>query len=117
MSLVDLIDYVPVLPEALLLVGACALMIFDLYVKHEGRGASAVFAQIVLALCAAATLYVEYWTRLHFYLFSGLVVVDHLANILKLVCYLAVSAALVYSRSYLAERGMLRGEFMSLLLF
>jgi NADH-quinone oxidoreductase subunit N len=117
MSLLDLIDYVPVLPEALLLLGACALMIFDLYVKHEGRGASAVFAQIVLALCAVATLYVEYWTRVHFYLFNGLFVVDHLANILKLVCYLAVSAALVYSRPYLVERGMLRGEFMSLLLF
>src|SRR5918912_1740769 len=92
-------------------------MIFDLYVKHEGRGASAVFAQVVLALCALATLFVEYGTREHLYLFNGLFVVDHLANLLKLVCYLAVSAALVYSRSYLFERAMLRGEFMSLLLF
>jgi NADH-quinone oxidoreductase subunit N len=116
-SLLDLLDYVPVLPEVLLLVGACALMIFDLYVKHEGRGASAVFAQIVLLVCALATLYIDYWTRQHFYLFNRLFVVDHLANLLKIVCYLAVSAAIVYSRSYLAERGMLRGEFMSLLLF
>ena len=117
MNLIVLIDHVPVLPEVLLLVGACALMIFDLYVKHEGRAASAVFAQIVLALCAAATLFVDYGTREHLYLFNGLFVVDHLANLLKLVCYLSVSAALVYSRSYLVERSMLRGEFMSLLLF
>ncbi|MFN2644868.1 MAG: NADH-quinone oxidoreductase subunit NuoN [Burkholderiales bacterium] len=113
----NLLDYVPVLPEVLLLVGACALMIFDLYVRHEGRGASAVFAQIVLALCAAATLLVDFGTLEHLYLFNGLFVVDHLANLLKLVCYLAVSAAIVYSRSYLVERGMLRGEFMSLVLF
>ncbi len=112
-----LFDHIPVLPEVLLLVGACALMIFDLYVKDEGRGASAVFAQVVLYLCAAATLFVEFGTRAHLYLFNGLFVVDHFANLLKIVCYLAVSAAIVYSRSYLHERGMLRGEFMSLLLF
>jgi NADH-quinone oxidoreductase subunit N len=112
-----LFDHLPALPEVLLLIGACALMIFDLFVKHEGRGASAVFAQIVLALCALATLLVDFGTREHLYLFNGLFVVDHLANLLKLVCYFSVSAALVYSRSYLVERGMLRGEFMSLLLF
>src|SRR5438067_6260296 len=115
--MITLIDHLPVLPEVLLLLGACGLMIFDLYVKHEGRGASAVFAQIVLALCALATLFIKFHTREHIYLFNGLFVVDHLANLLKFVCYLAVSAALVYSRSYLVERGMLRGEFMSLLLF
>src|ERR671937_1635774 len=60
---------------------------------------------------------VDYGTLQHLYLFNGLFVVDHFANLLKLVCYLAVSAALVYSRSYLFERGMLRSEFMSLLLF
>src|ERR1051325_90687 len=118
MSLVDLIDYVPVLPEALLLVGACALMIFDLYVKHEGRGASAVFAQIVLAVCALATLWVlSVSLGARYYLFNGHFVSAPLSQLLKLVCYLSVSAALVYSRSYLAEKGLLRGEFMSLLLF
>jgi len=63
MNAMLLIDHLPVLPEVLLLLGACALMIFDLYVKDEGRGASAVFAQVVLYLCAAATLFVEFGTR------------------------------------------------------
>ena len=35
----------------------------------------------------------------------------------KLVYYAAVSAALVYSRQWLVDRGLLRGEFFSLLLF
>ena len=118
MNVIAFIDHLPALPEVLLLIGACALMIFDLYVKHEGRGASAAFAQVVLALCALATLWVLYVQGAsRFYLFNGLVVIDVLSHLLKLVCYLAVSAALVYSRSYLVERGMLRGEFMSLLLF
>ena len=36
---------------------------------------------------------------------------------LKLAAYGAVSAALVYSRQYLLDRGLLRGEFLTLLLF
>jgi len=113
-----LVDHLPALPEIVLLVGACALMIFDLYVKHEGRAASAAFAQVVLYLCAAATVFVAWGSGGNKYiLFNGLFVADLMSHLLKLVCYLAVSAAIVYSRSYLAERGMLRGEFMSLLLF
>ena len=113
-----LVDHLPALPEIMLLVGACALMIFDLYVKHEGRAASAAFAQVVLYLCAAATVFVVWGSGGNKYiLFNGLFVADLMSHLLKLVCYLAVSAAIVYSRSYLADRGMLRGEFMSLLLF
>ena len=111
------LDYTPVLPEILLLVGACAVMIADLYVKDEGRRTSVVLAQILLGLCALATLVVDAGTRNRLVLFDGHFIVDHLANLLKLVCYLSVSAALVYSRSYLEERRLLRGEFISLLLF
>src|SRR5204862_6897015 len=48
---------------------------------------------------------------------NGLFVTDPLSNLLKLVCYIAVSVALVYSRSYLLERRQLRSEFLTLLLF
>jgi NADH-quinone oxidoreductase subunit N len=117
MSIYDWIDHIPVLPEVLLLLGACAVMIADLYVKDEGRRASVVMAQVVLALCALTTLFVAYGTRERLVLFNGLFVVDQMANLLKFVCYLSVSAALVYSRSYLQERKLLRGEFISLVLF
>jgi len=118
MNLTLLVNHIPAAPEVLLLVGACALMIFDLYVKHEQRGASVAFAQIVLALCALATLFVMWVARgSKFYLFGELFVADTMSHVLKLTSYLAVSVALVYSRQYLAERGQLRGEFMSLLLF
>src|SRR5438270_3321736 len=117
-NLALLIDHLPALPEMLLLVGACVVMIADLYVKHEGKRVTVAIAQVVLALCAAATLFVIWGAGgAKFYLFNGLFVADSLSHLLKLVCYLAVSVALVYSRSYLAERGMLRGEFISLLLF
>ncbi|HYL89648.1 MAG TPA: NADH-quinone oxidoreductase subunit NuoN [Burkholderiales bacterium] len=113
-----LINHIPAAPEALLLVGACALMIFDLYVKDEGRRITYVLAQVLLALCALLTLFVMIQTPDgRYYLFNGLFVADPLSNLLKLVCYLAVSVALVYSRSYMVERGLLRPEFLTLLLF
>jgi NADH-quinone oxidoreductase subunit N len=44
-------------------------------------------------------------------------VADLMANVLKLLTYIAVSFCLVYSRRYLAQRGMLRGEYFVLALF
>jgi NADH-quinone oxidoreductase subunit N len=113
-----LLDHTPALPEIVLLIGACAIMIADLYVKGADRRVTLALAQVVLGLCAAATLFVVWATPgARYYLFNGLFVADLLAHLLKLTCYLAVSAALVYSRAYLADRGQLRGEFVSLLLF
>ena len=113
-----LIDHFPASPEVVLLFGACALMIADLYVKEEGKRAVYIAAQVLLAVCALLTFYVMIVApEGRYYLFNGLFVADGLAHLLKLVCYLAVSAALVYSRSYLVEKGQLRGEFLTLLLF
>ena len=112
------VDHLPALPEAILLLGASALMIFDLYVNDARRAATLVFAQALLAACAAATLFVLWGSGgAKLLIFGGLFVADVMGHLLKLVCYLSVSAALVYSRQYLLERGLLQGEFVTLLLF
>jgi NADH-quinone oxidoreductase subunit N len=111
-------DHLPALPEALLLVGACVLMIADTYSKDERRRTSYWIAQGTLALCFLATLFVVFGSGANkYYLFNGLFVADFMSHLIKVVSYIAVSAALVYSRQYFLERGPLRGEFMSLLLF
>jgi NADH-quinone oxidoreductase subunit N len=51
------------------------------------------------------------------YLFNGLFVSDAMSNVLKLAAYAAVSTALVYARQYLLDRGLFKGEFVTLLLF
>jgi len=113
-----LVDHLPVLPEAILLVGACVLLIADLFVKDGRRRVSTWIAQSVLALCAAATLFVLWGSSGgKLYLFEGLFVADAMAHVLKLACYAAVSTTLVYSRQYLFARGLLRGEFITLMLF
>ena len=91
----DLVNHIPALPEAVVLLGACVLMLVDLYVKSERRVASFRFAQGILVVAALATLFVQ-WVNgpSKLYLFHGLFVSDAMANLLKLVCYASVWAAL-----------------------
>jgi NADH-quinone oxidoreductase subunit N len=113
-----LLDHLPALPEVLLLIGACVVMIADVYSKDERRALAYWLAQGTLALCLAATLFVVYTAgAAKYYLFNGLFVADFMSHLIKVVSYAAVSAALVYSRPWLLDRGQLRGEFISLLLF
>jgi len=117
-NVITLINHLPVLPEVVLLTGACVLLIADLYVRSEQRTGSYLLAQAILGLCALATLFVQFGTgATRLYIFNGLFVADAMANVLKLFAYGAVSAALVYSRRYLLDRGLMRGEFLTLLLF
>ncbi len=118
MNLLSLIDHIPALPEMLLLLGTCVVLIADLFVKSERRTGSFVAAQVVLLLCVIATLTIQWVSGTSkFVLFNGLFVSDVMANLLKLVAYLAVSVTLVYARQYLLDRNLMRGEFISLLLF
>ena len=118
MTLLTVLSHARALPEALLLLGACVAMIADSFVKDERRALTYWISQGTLALCAAATLFVVSQTGAEkYYLFNGLFVADFLSHLIKLVFYASVSATLVYSRQWLLDRGLLRGEFFSLLLF
>ncbi len=116
MNWIALLNHLPALPEVLLLAGTCVLMIAD--ARSADRRLGYWIAQATLLACLVATLWVlDVAEGRKYYLFSDLFVADTLSHLLKATCYLAVSTALVYSRQYLLDRGLLRGEFMSLLLF
>ncbi|MEW5864351.1 MAG: NADH-quinone oxidoreductase subunit NuoN [Pseudomonadota bacterium] len=111
-------DLLLALPEIVLLAGTCALMLADLYVRSEERWVSLALAQATVAACAAATVFVLWGTGGTLaHAFGGLYVADVLGHVLKLAACAAVSVALVYSRRYMRDRGLLRGEFLTLLLF
>ena len=118
MTVAKLLVYLPVLPEVVLLVGACALMLVDLASKSQTRMPSYLFAQAVLVLALLATLLnIGVYSHLRFTLFYGHYFADLLSYVLKLFAIVSAFVTLVYARPYLLDRGLLRGEFLTLLLF
>ncbi|HEY5638095.1 MAG TPA: NADH-quinone oxidoreductase subunit NuoN [Burkholderiales bacterium] len=114
----NLADLVLAAPEIFLLVGTCVLMLVDLRVTREDRRTTFILAQLLLLGCAVLTAMLMPAVSLRpAYAFNGLFVSDQMSSVLKLFAYLSVSAALVYGRQYLADRALLKGEFMTLLLF
>ncbi len=105
----------PAYPEIFLLAMVCVILVADLFVTDGRRIVTYALTQAALTGCfliTYVTAAVDPVTT-----FSGMFVDDLMADVLKLLTYLGVMAILVYSRPYLAARGMFRGEFFALVLF
>jgi NADH-quinone oxidoreductase subunit N len=105
----------PVLPEIALVIMACVILLVDVFASDAQRHISYWLTQITLLICAVIT-----YSSLHVeigHTFSNMVVDDLLASVLKFFCYVAVALTLFYSRTYLTQRGLFRGEFFVLSLF
>jgi len=105
-------------PEIFLLAAGCAILVIDLFVSEDARWVSYALSLAALAGCAVLTVGVTVATGgQHATTFNGMFVSDMMATALKMFTYLTVGLGLVYSRSYLADRGLFRGEFFVLALF
>ncbi len=104
------------LPEIVLLVAACALLVGDLFVPDTRRNITYVATLGILTLVGALS-----WLFLSAgvvtYAFGGMYVTDPMASLLKLVAVVAVALVLVYSQSYARDRGVWKGELFTLSLF
>ncbi len=106
-------DLLPALPEIFVLVMACTILLLDVISKQRMWS----FSLTLLTLAGAAAITVFSASGPPQYAFGGQFVDDMMADVLKLVTYMASFATLVYSRAYLTERGLFRGEFFVLQLF
>jgi NADH-quinone oxidoreductase subunit N len=105
----------PAVPEIVLLVLVCTLLLVDLFIPDEDRHVSYWLALLALASCALLCfLTIGLPTRVTF---QGMFVADLMSQMLKVATLVSVAATLIYGRSYLQLRGLLRGEFLSLALF
>ena len=105
----------PAIPEIALLILVCTLLIVDLFIEDEDRTITYGFALAALVGCAVlCAMTVGNPTRVTF---SGMFVSDLMSQMLKVAALLSVAATLIYGRTYLQVRGLLRGEFLSLALF
>lgn len=107
------------MPEMFLLALACTVLVVDVYLKDSQRNVTYMLSQlgliITLILISQQTPQNNEWTRE--LAFNGLFVNDLLATVLKYAVVLLVAIVFVYSRRYLQDRNIFKGEFYVLGLF
>jgi NADH-quinone oxidoreductase subunit N len=100
----------PATPEIYLTVALCVVLLVEAFAGDKRRGLADSLTLIVLLGGAFVTaLYGHVGTRTT--LFHGMYVADELGYVLKLAGFLIVAVTLVYSRAYLDQRDILRGEY------
>lgn len=109
-----LIDYLVLVPEISLLLGACVVLLGGAFVpklKHSLFG----LAQIVLI--AVTYLCVLQISNDEIELFNGFYLLDNLAVVTKVAMCALMIVVLVYSRSYIENHDLPVGEYYALALF
>lgn len=101
--------------EIFLLVMICIVMLADLFAGSKNR--YLVFVLSLVALAGSALLTFMDFSVSPVLTLSGMFIDDILSDTLKLMIYPTVALVLIYSRTYLDVRGLMRGEFFSLALF
>src|SRR5579859_7614297 len=105
----------PAIAEIYLVAVICLILLVDVFAGQARRGLTSTLTLIALVVGAALTVVYGNVSQ-RTILFDGMYVADELAYVLKLCGYLFVAFGLLYSRDYLQERGILRGEYYVLVL-
>jgi len=103
------------LAEILLASGICLVLVVDLFVRDRARDITYLLSILVLIVIAAGSSAIGVEGREE--TFSGSFVVDPLSRLLKLVSLGVVAVVFLYSRKYLREQALYKGEFYVLCLF
>ena len=104
-----------ILPEVFVLSMAMIVLMTDLFIKPSSRWIIFVLSQ--LTLLGGAYLTSQHFNHEIQFAFSNMFVRDGLADLLKMVSYIGTSLIFFYSRSYMKDRDLYRGEYFSLVLF
>ena len=103
------------IPEIFVFSMACVILMVDLFLSERRRVVSYILSQLTLVV--AAVLTIKGMSHPSTLAFNGMFVHDDMASIIKFVIYVVVIFTLAYSRGYLRDRGMYRGEYFVLALF
>ena len=108
-------EFIPALPEIFVLVMACMILLVDVVIDDSNRVMSYLLTQATLV--GAAVLTIALHTGVRTVVFHGTYVSDSMGDVLKVFIYLVSVVALLYSRHYLMERQLFKGEYFILALF
>src|SRR5690606_2899781 len=110
-----MIDYSLAAPEIFLAAAICVVLLVDVFLPEEQRRWTFTLSMLALVGTAACTAIFGVDERLT--TFTGSYVADPAGDVLKLFSYLIVALVFLYSRDYLEENGLFKGEFFILGLF
>ena len=110
-----MLNLMAVLPEVVILTAASIILLVDLFLPDNRRHVSYWMTQFALLLALCITLQTMHIDAVR--VFHNLVIDDLIADFLRLFSFVAVSLVLFYSRTYMTERGLFRGEIFVLILF
>jgi NADH-quinone oxidoreductase subunit N len=108
-------DLMPALPEMVMLAMTCLVLVVDLFLPQEKRGFTLLLSVATLALAIGAVIAVAPVTAVSS--FGGSFVLDQLAVVLKIATCGITILVFVYSRDYLADHDIYKGEYYVLGLF
>lgn len=107
-------DLMPLLPELVLVGAAFALLLLDLFVSERQRGIVHILA-IATLIAVAGMIALDVGGQGT--VLNGMFIRDTMADVLKWVVCVISALAMVYTWSFLRERGLYKGEIAVLMLF
>lgn len=108
-------DFALAAPEIYMLIMTCVVLVADLFISDKNR--IVTYALTQLTLLGAVLITIMGAPALTSFTFSGLYVSDDLSMILKTVIYVVTGFVFLYSRDYLRDRDIFKGEYYVLGLF
>ncbi len=110
-----MIDYSLAASEIFLAAAICAVLMVDVFLSEENRGLTYLLS--MAALIGAAAVSALTGVDAAETTFGGSYIADPASTVLKLVAYLTIAVVFLYSRDYLRDAGLFKGEFFVLGLF
>ena len=108
-------NLLPAIPEMIMLAMTCLILVVDLFLSQEKRWISLFLSVLTLVLTALAVIAVAPADSISS--FGGSFVLDQLAVTLKIAICIVVILVFVYSRDYLSDHDIYKGEYYVLGLF
>lgn len=102
-------------PEIFLAAAICAVLLVDVFLRDNQRGITYLLA--MLAIVGTAVCSAWFAVDQAVVAFDGSFIADPAGTVLKMFAYVTVAIVFLYSRDYLVDTGLFKGEFFVLGLF
>ncbi len=109
------INVTPAIPEIVVFVMACVILVVDLYAAKEHRVISYALTLTTLGVAMLISLYS--FSADPVYTFNNMFIDDALSDVIKIAVCGITFLVLIYAREYIELRGLYQGEYFVLVLF